>query len=648
MRNCLTFALGLLLTALLSSQSLFATPCPEMVDQQNLCNNACTFGFDQYQTFVAGTTGLLTKIKLQHHNYDNNVAFTLKIYCGAGTSGLKIAEECFSFSCVGNGQWLTCELPCDEQPLLICGQTYTFRIYGNAGTNFKAGGPNAYPCGYLWTALFGVSCNDITFKTYMTIPDWWPPCVITRNRTLALNANGQLCIDACDVNNGSYDNNGIAAMWVCPNEFDCCDVGPNVVTLYVMDNCGNIASNCATVNVCDNTAPTLTLKPGPYILNLDASGNATLCLNDVVQCAWDACGIEEVELSQTQFTCANLGYNLVEVECEDENENENEQCINVLVRDCIAPVLCLNSNVTVYLNSNGVGCLNVCDVDNGSTDNCCIVSRTLTRNGVTGTSVTFNCCQLGAQYVTFKAYDASGNCSTQGLWVNVVDCIAPEINVALNLPYNCYYGAYILWPPDGCLEDICASVYVCDNTTCTSFQLTSITTNQLECGLSPCDIPDDIQGECLYTPDTYFKLRAERFWGTRTYAITYTCTDAAGNTDCQTVYVKVPNYYWKDGEEPLADAEAPELGLMNIAPNPFTTTAQISYTIPQSGPVTIEIYNSLGEKVTTLVSEEMKEGAYNVAWDGLDSKGSIMANGVYICRINAGSYADTKNIVLNR
>lgn len=76
-------------------------------------------------------------------------------------------------------------------------------------------------------------------------------------------------------------------------------------------------------------------------------------------------------------------------------------------------------------------------------------------------------------------------------------------------------------------------------------------------------------------------------------------------------------------------------------PNPFNPTTTISYQLPAISHVELSIYNLLGQKVATLVSERQPAGFYNVHWDA-----SGMASGVYLYKIEAGEFVETKKLIL--
>ncbi len=78
-------------------------------------------------------------------------------------------------------------------------------------------------------------------------------------------------------------------------------------------------------------------------------------------------------------------------------------------------------------------------------------------------------------------------------------------------------------------------------------------------------------------------------------------------------------------------------------PNPFNPATTISFSLPIKSRVTLSVYNTLGEKVATLVDVAMEAGSHTVVFDA-----SSLASGVYLYRLTAGSFVSTKKIVLAR
>ena len=81
--------------------------------------------------------------------------------------------------------------------------------------------------------------------------------------------------------------------------------------------------------------------------------------------------------------------------------------------------------------------------------------------------------------------------------------------------------------------------------------------------------------------------------------------------------------------------------LANNYPNPFNAATMIEYSLPQSSHVTIEIYDMLGRRVTTLVDGTKSAGAYQVTWNAANQ-----SSGAYYYRITTDTYSLTRKMTL--
>jgi hypothetical protein len=78
-------------------------------------------------------------------------------------------------------------------------------------------------------------------------------------------------------------------------------------------------------------------------------------------------------------------------------------------------------------------------------------------------------------------------------------------------------------------------------------------------------------------------------------------------------------------------------------PNPFNPTTTISFSIPSKLHVTLKVFDLLGKEISCLASEELSTGTYERQWYA-----NTLPSGVYFCRVQAGSFSDTKKLILLR
>ncbi len=78
-------------------------------------------------------------------------------------------------------------------------------------------------------------------------------------------------------------------------------------------------------------------------------------------------------------------------------------------------------------------------------------------------------------------------------------------------------------------------------------------------------------------------------------------------------------------------------------PNPFNPTTTFEFSIPISLFASLSVYNLLGERVATLVEEQLAAGTHSVEWNAADQP-----SGVYFCRLTTGSFVQTRRLVLLR
>ena len=89
---------------------------------------------------------------------------------------------------------------------------------------------------------------------------------------------------------------------------------------------------------------------------------------------------------------------------------------------------------------------------------------------------------------------------------------------------------------------------------------------------------------------------------------------------------------WVTNDDPIAP-EPGKLILHQNYPNPFNPSTTISYNLPKTGSVRLDIYNIKGQLVRTLVNDHKTAGSHSVIWDGKDDNGRAASTGVYFYRM---------------
>ncbi len=100
-------------------------------------------------------------------------------------------------------------------------------------------------------------------------------------------------------------------------------------------------------------------------------------------------------------------------------------------------------------------------------------------------------------------------------------------------------------------------------------------------------------------------------------------------------------------EENIADGLGGYLLCQN-APNPFTSSTAIEYTLPKKTHVSLKIYDVSGKFIRNLIDGEHDSGFYVTYWDGVDNSGRKVSSGVYIYRIETAEFNATKTLIFVR
>ena len=98
----------------------------------------------------------------------------------------------------------------------------------------------------------------------------------------------------------------------------------------------------------------------------------------------------------------------------------------------------------------------------------------------------------------------------------------------------------------------------------------------------------------------------------------------------------------------LIDIEEPQNYVMNLNnyPNPFNPSTTISFSIHEAGRTELIIYNTKGQRVKRLVSENLTAGEHSVIWNGKDDNDKIVSSGIYFCKLTTRNSVITKRMVM--
>lgn len=76
-------------------------------------------------------------------------------------------------------------------------------------------------------------------------------------------------------------------------------------------------------------------------------------------------------------------------------------------------------------------------------------------------------------------------------------------------------------------------------------------------------------------------------------------------------------------------------------PNPFNPSTTIQFSIPEQTYVKLEVFNAIGERISTLVSEELKGGNYKFEWNA-----AKLSSGTYFCKLSTNNFLEIKKMIL--
>lgn len=86
--------------------------------------------------------------------------------------------------------------------------------------------------------------------------------------------------------------------------------------------------------------------------------------------------------------------------------------------------------------------------------------------------------------------------------------------------------------------------------------------------------------------------------------------------------------------------------LLGAVPNPFNPSTKLSFEMAAAGHARLKVYDTAGRLVVTLVDGHHDAGNHHVIWEGRDAAGRMASAGVYLYRLEAGGYVETRRMTL--
>ncbi len=263
--------------------------------------------------------------------------------------------------------------------------------------------------------------NVSTVNFMLTVVDEIAPTALASGQTVYLDENGEGSITLDMVDNGSFDNCGIANRTLSKTAFTCQDIGEQIVSLVVTDVHGNTDQAVIVVNVVDGIAPDAEVtNTTAYV---DENGWVQLNVDEMLTVTNENCGVADLVINEELFSCQDVGVTSLNIEVSDFAGNTSTFNPQLIIADTIKPTF-MTTAIDLFLNDEGTAELNNELLMQYASDNCAIESIE--------TDNTFFTCDAdgNAQTANVTVTDVHGNVTQRQIGVFVIDAEAPDVTVS--------------------------------------------------------------------------------------------------------------------------------------------------------------------------------------------------------------------------
>ncbi|MEM9326207.1 MAG: T9SS type A sorting domain-containing protein, partial [Bacteroidota bacterium] len=456
--------------------------------------------------------------------------------------------------------------------------------------------------------------NESSTEVLISVEDQNPPTVKTQDIVVSLDlATGSISITPEDIDDGSSDNCTIVDKRLDISTFDCLAVGENTVTLTIEDQSGNEASAVAqvTIVVDGDIIPNAVCQD--ITVALDENGQATITASDLDGGSTDICGIQSFSLSQSTFSCEDLGSNEVEFKIQNQLGNESTCIANVTVIDEMAPTLVNipRSPVVFEVNKGCSANVDLSELGITAEDNCGRAKVSFApSSGIFAVSDS-------AYQFTATARDAAGNTTVATF----------EVLIRKKTPF----------------------ISITSLTGRTGLARISGIYDQKEITSLLIDWGDGSAKTPLTTRGFLFE-GSHRYRQPGQYIVTIDFTNSCGTTDqlTRTVLVEGGLLSIQDPKEVLGDRAGESIvGTMELItyPNPFTRKLNVRFTPNVLDVVEVVIYSLEGKEIHRMFAGEV-QAAMNYNWSFESTE--LLSSGMYLIKIKGASTDLTRRVLFER